>query len=204
MRLICLPILGVSAIEQSQAEDLFVASADSLDTNASSDDVCDDHHNKKSAFGLCNAFCQSTKCNEALSFHAKCTSCNVIKKNFKKLTGESKLPCEQIGETDDAPTQSPISNPTAAPTLFPISFLFSNPATFSNFLSYCCTNSAFANCHTVDSHLQSDQCSHPFTHSRVSFQDMPLLDNKRNQNHNTLNGKHCQFNGPTPYPHHVC
>jgi hypothetical protein len=70
---------------------------------------CDDDNDKEfceelegAAFGLCNAFCNAQQCH--LSWK---DSCDVLRRNFERQTGQSIFPCEG----DRTPTVTPTDTP---------------------------------------------------------------------------------------------
>ncbi len=53
----------------------------------------------KAAFGICNAYCEAQDCD----VHPR-PSCETLRKNFQKATGQSKFPCDRVACGDSAPT----------------------------------------------------------------------------------------------------
>jgi hypothetical protein len=53
----------------------------------------------RSAFGICNAYCEAQDCD----VHPR-PSCERLRANFKRATGQDRFPCDRIACGDSAPT----------------------------------------------------------------------------------------------------
>ncbi len=94
--------------------------------------VCSGLHG--AAFGLCNAYCEAQDCD----VHPR-PSCEVLRKNFEKQTGQTRFPCDAtptptltntptITPTNTAPpTNTPTSTPTPTNTAPPTNTLTPTP-----------------------------------------------------------------------------
>jgi hypothetical protein len=70
---------------------------------------CEELHG--AAFGLCNAFCNAQQCH-LFPKH----SCDVLRENFQRVTGQSTLPCESVGPTFTPTNTPPVGTPTLTRT----------------------------------------------------------------------------------------
>ncbi|SRR5581483_8142028 len=58
--------------------------------------ICDEAGLERSAWGLCVAFCEASDCDT----FPKRPSCTGLRRNFTRLTGMDRLPCEDQGPVD--------------------------------------------------------------------------------------------------------
>lgn len=78
------------------------------DCNPGDADFCEDLHG--AAFGLCNAFCNAQQCQIEWKH-----SCDELRRNFERQTGQSTFPCE-----GEQPTATGTRSTTRTPTQTPL------------------------------------------------------------------------------------
>ncbi len=105
---------GVQSLHQS-----LYGGAGTPDGDPPSDEtVCDDLSGR--AFGLCTAFCEAQDCDAPGKKNN--TSCDQLRENYGRLTGDPRFPCERTGSCIESITLGLIDDPTRFGTFDPEDF----------------------------------------------------------------------------------